>query len=229
MIKLDENYYKAEVLIRQSSSEAQTSAKLARSIFVGGTQFVKTFTPGNINDYLYTVQGSPTYNVASVGGSISFTKELDIVYMKSGVSCRSVSGDLRSIDINYGASTNKSKYVFVCNFTGPTPISMTLTKLSHGYYQVTMTLRISCGDNYNEWDITGTNGSFSVNYNGSAYVASYTAINVATKKTYSVTSQTCREQASRLELAGSSDCYSLGAYTGIHNMKGEITTGMARY
>lgn len=227
MIKVnDNNYYFAEVLIRQSASEALTSALLARSITVGGTQFVKTFTPSNINDYLYTVQGKPTYNVAAVGGSISFTTSLDIAYMNSGVSCRSISGDLRTIDTNYTANTNKEKYVFVCNFTGVTPISITLNKLSHGYYQTTFTLRISCGNNYEEWTVSGNSGSFSVSYNGSAYVASCKV----GSKTYSVTSQNCRQQASRLELAGSSDCYSLaGGYSGIYNMKGEITTGMARY
>jgi hypothetical protein len=199
-------------------------------MWIGGKQAIRTFTPGNMNDHLYTMQGTPEYNVASVTGSIRFVGSLDVAYMKSGVSCRSVSGDVRGIDLTYTSATSTAKYIFVCNFTGKTPIALVVSKRSFGTYQTEMIIRISCGNNYNEWTVALTaNASFSISYNGTAYVATFTAKPVAGSKTYSVTSEACREQCSRLEFAGSGDTYTLGGYTGIHNVSGVVTTGMARY
>lgn len=221
MIILPDSYYKAEVMIRSSDSEPLTSAKLAKNIWIGGTQVVKTLTASNMNDYLYTEQGKPTYTTYGGGGAIWFGSELDIAYMKSGVGCRSFSGTIQGINTNYDTNTTAT-YTFVINFTGDVGINIIQTKRSHGYYQTEFITRISCGDNYGEWTGISMGGKydFSITYNGTAYVAKCGS--------YSVTSQACREQVSRLELAGSNKTVS-GPYAGFIALKGEVTTGMAKY
>ena len=116
MIKLNNNL--SEVMIRESPSEPQNQAKLIRNMWVAGKQAVRTFTPDNINDYLYTYSGNPGYDIAGVGGSIQFYGDLDIIYMNGGVSCRSVSGELRGVSAGYDTDAYSAKYIMVCNFTG---------------------------------------------------------------------------------------------------------------
>lgn len=228
MIKLDDNQYFGEVLLRNNASESLRSARLAKNIWIGEQQVVKTFIPGNMNDHLMTIQGSPEYNVGS-GNSIRFTQDYDVIYMKSGVSCRNISGDLRGINNTYDSRTTQGKYVLICNFTGPVSSYIVLTKRSYGTYEKEYLLSIGCGENYESWTFTNiTTGSFSIEYNGSAYVAKFIQRYVAESRTCSVKSQICREQVSRLELGGSRDTYNTDLYCGIHNMIGTVTTGMAR-
>lgn len=220
MITVQGGFYKGEVLIRSTSSEPLTQAKLAKNIWIGGVQAVKTLSTSNINNYLYTEEGSPTYTEYGGGSAIWFGSDLDIIYMKSGIGCRSVNGTVQGIDTQYDGGTTTETTVFVVNFIGKTNITIAQTKRSHGYYETEFKTRISCGNNYNEWSGSSASFNFSIVYNGTAYVAKCGS--------WTVTSEACREQVSRLELAGSKKVIS-GPYAGFVALKGIVTEGMSRY
>jgi len=220
MITIPGAFYKGEVLIRSSDSEPLTQAKLAKNIWIGGVQVVKTVSTSNINSYLYTEEGSPTYAEHGGGGAIWFGSDLDIMYMNSGVGCRSVTGTVQGINTQYDASTTTETTSFVINFVGKMNISIAQTKRSHGYYETEVKTRIVCGNSYGEWSGGSASYNFSVTYNGTAYVAKC--------GNWTVTSENCREQVSRLELAGSKKVIS-GPYAGFTALKGVVTTGMSRY
>jgi len=219
MIAVQDGFYNGEVLLRSSDSEPLTQAKLAKNIWIDGMQAVKTVSTSNINNYLYTEEGSPIYTEHG-GGAIWFGSDLDIMYMKSGVGCRSVNGTIQGIDTQYNASTTDETTVFVVNFIGNTNITIAQTKRSHGFYETEFKTRISCGSHYNEWSGSSAGFNFSISYNGSAYVAKCGS--------WMVTSENCREQVSRLELAGSNKVVS-GPYAGFVALKGVVTEGMSRY